>query len=262
MLQVTFAQLETWLALFLWPFTRISGLLAAAPLFSHSSIPMPVKVGLGLLLTIIISPTLPPLPAVAILSWDCLGILVEQVLVGVAMGLAMQVVFSIAQAAGDFIGLQMGLAFASFFSADTGSNTMILARILFIISLLLFLAVDGHLVLIRILADSFQIVPIAAFSTHADGFLALVNYAGVIFRLGLLLALPVIGVLLVINLSMGILNRSAPQFTVFSVGFPISLTVGLLLFMLLMTDLRPVLTGLFENGFAFLRQLLAQGFAP
>jgi flagellar biosynthetic protein FliR len=262
LLQVTFSQLELWLSLFLWPFVRISGLLASAPLFSHSSLPMPVKIGFGVLLTIIIGPSLPPLPDIPILSWGSVAIIAEQLLIGFSIGLVMQIVFSIAQAAGDFIGLQMGLAFASFFSADTGANTMILARILYIVSLLLFLAVDGHLALISILAKSFQIIPIAAFSLNANGFLTLVLFAATIFQLGFLLAMPVIGVLLVINISMGILNRSAPQFTVFSVGFPISLTVGLLLFAVLMTDLQGFITNLFNAGFEFVQVMLEQGLAP
>lgn len=262
MLQVTSLQLEMWLSLFLWPFVRITGLIAAAPIFSHSSIPMQLKIGLCVLLTVIIGPTLPPLPDVPILSWNSVAIMVEQIMVGLAIGMVMQIVFSIAQAAGDFIGLQMGLGFAAFFSPDTGANTMILARILYIISLLLFLAVDGHLALIDILSRSFLTIPIAAFSLNTEGFLGLVLFAGTIFKLGLLLALPVLGVLLVINLSMGILNRSAPQFTVFSVGFPISLTVGLMLFAVSMTEIESFLTGLFRMGFEFVQMMLTQGLSP
>lgn len=262
MLQLTSFQLEMWLSMFLWPFVRITGLIAAAPVFSHSSMPMMLKIGLSVLLTAIIGPTLPPLPDVPILSWTSVAIMCEQVLIGLAIGMVMQIVFSIAQAAGDFIGLQMGLAFASFFSPDTGGNTMILARILYIISLLLFLAVDGHLALIDLLARSFQTLPIAAFSLNSDGFLRLVVFAGTIFKLGLLLALPVIGILLVINLSMGILNRSAPQFTVFSVGFPVSLTAGLLLFGVLMTEIQSFLTNLFRMGFEFIQLMLTQGLSP
>ena len=194
------------------------------------------------------------------LSWAGLGIIVEQLLIGVAIGTVMQVVFAIVQAAGDFIGLQMGLAFASFFSADSGANTMILARILYILSLMLFLAVDGHLLLLEVLVESFRLIPIAAFSLNANGFFAIASFAELIFKLGLLLALPVLGILLIINLSMGILNRAAPQFTVFSVGFPISLTVGLLLLVVLMTRLQGAVTRLFEQGFDFVIRLLEQGF--
>jgi len=262
MLQITFSQLETWLALFIWPFTRLTAFIATAPLLGHSSIPVRAKIGMAFVLTVLISPLLPPLPDAPVLSWASVGILVEQVLIGLAIGMTMNVVFAAVQAAGDMIGLQMGLAFASFFSPDTGANTMILARLLYMIALLLFLAVDGHLVLIQILAGSFSLIPIAAFSLDAGGFMMLVDYAGIIFSAGLLLALPVLGVLLIINLAMGILNRSAPQFTVFSVGFPISLTVGILLFALLMKDLGGVLVNLFDQGLSFAQMLLREGLKP
>ncbi|TGD73143.1 flagellar biosynthetic protein FliR [Mangrovimicrobium sediminis] len=259
MLNITFAQLELWLSLFLWPFMRVTGMVATAPILSHSSVPMPVKIGICVLLTTIISATLPPLPAVPLMSWHSVAIIIEQLLVGIAIGVVMQVIFAIIQAAGDFIGLQMGLAFASFFSPDSGANTLILSRILYIVALLMFVTVDGHLALIQLLADSFRQVPVAAFSLNFDGFYALVGFTSAIFQLGLLLSLPVLGVLLVINLSMGILNRSAPQFTVFSVGFPISLTVGLVLMAVLMSRVQGVFTALFERGYEFI-QVLMLGF--
>ncbi len=261
MLQITFAQLEAWLALFIWPFTRITAFLAVAPLLGHSSIPMQVKIGMAFIITVLISPLLPPLPTAPLLSWASIGILIEQVIIGLAIGLVMDIIFSAIQAAGDMIGLQMGLAFASFFSQDSGANTMILARVFYIVALLLFVTVDGHLLMINVLAGSFSLIPIASFSIQASSFMMLVDYAGIIFSAGLLLALPVLGVLLIINLAMGILNRSAPQFTVFSVGFPISLTVGILLFALLMQDIGGFLLSLFDQGLNFMQELL-RGLKP
>ncbi|AQA18089.1 flagellar biosynthetic protein FliR [Halioglobus japonicus] len=259
MLEVSFTELETWLSQFFWPFVRISGLVASAPLLGHQSIPMQAKIGLCVVLTIIVSPTLPPLPDVPMLSWSSAAIIAEQVIIGVAMGTTMRVVFASVQAAGDFIGLQMGLAFAAFFSPDTNTNTMIVARILYIVSLLLFVALDGHLLLIAAVAQSFQLLPIAALSINSEGFYSLAMFGGQIFKTGLLLALPVLCMLLIINLSMGILNRSAPQFTVFTVGFPISLGLGILLIALLMTRLQPVLEEVFDRGLEFIDFLLTRG---
>lgn len=256
MLQVDFAQLHAWLVMFLWPFTRLTAFLSMAPLLGHASLPRPLKLGLALLLCMVIAPTLPPLPAAPILSWAGLGIMVEQVLIGVAMGLSLRVMFTVVQAAGEFIGLQMGLAFATFFSPDTGANTMILSRLLYMITLLMFLAVNGHLVVIDTLATSFQTLPIGLAGLNAGAFEMLVRYAGTIFVAGLLLALPLVAALLIINLTLGILNRSAPQLTVFSVGFPTSLTVGIFLLMVLMTDLGRFLQNLFGNGLEFLRTLV------
>ncbi|ASK34803.1 flagellar biosynthetic protein FliR [Alloalcanivorax mobilis] len=256
MLQVDFAQLHAWLVMFLWPFTRLTAFLAAAPVLGHNSVPRQVKVAFAFMLCLVIAPTLPPLPAVPVLSWAGLGIMVEQVLVGVAMGLSLRVMLTAVQAAGEYIGLQMGLAFATFFSPDTGANTMILSRLFYMITLLMFLAVNGHLVVIDTLASSFQTLPIGLGGLNAGAFEMLVRYGGTIFVSGLLLALPLVAALLIINLTLGILNRSAPQLTVFSVGFPTSLTVGIFLLMVLMTDFGRFLQGLFGDGLAFLRALV------
>lgn len=256
MVEISFAQLHGWLVAFLWPFIRLTAFLAASPLWGHSSVPREAKIGLAVVLCVVIAPGLPPLPEVPIVSWAGLGIIVEQLLIGVALGIAMHVVFAAVQAAGDFIGLQMGLAFATFFSPDTGANTMILARLLYMITLLMFLAVDGHLIVIDTLASSFETLPIGLLGLNPGAFELLVRFGGTIFISGMLLALPLVAALLIINLSLGILNRSAPQLTVFSIGFPMSLTAGLFLLMVLMTDLGRFLQGLFETGLRFQRQLL------
>ena len=255
MIEVTSAQLQLWVAAFLWPLSRITTFLVAAPLLGHSSIPNPAKIGLGVLLTLIVAPTLPPLPEVPIVSWAGLGILIEQMLIGLAMGLVMRVTFTAVQVAGDIIGLQMGLAFATLFSPDAG-NTMILARYLYMIALLMFLAFNGHLVVIEILATTFHTLPIGMVRFNPEAWRMLAGYGSTIFSAGLLLALPLVASLLIINLAMGILNRSAPQLTVFSVGFPLSLTVGLVLLMVLMGDLGRYLERLFSEGLQFLQHML------
>lgn len=255
MVEVDFAQLQQWLTTFFWPFVRLTAFLSASPLWGHDSVPMRAKIGLAVLLAVVLGPTLPPLPAVPLVSWASLGIVIEQMVIGVAMGLTMRVIFAVVQAAGEIIGLQMGLGFATFFAPDTGTNTMILSRLLYMISLLIFLALDGHLIVLEILAASFTSLPIGQALDPAAG-ITLVRYAGSILASGLLLALPLVAALLTINLAMGILNRASPQLTVFAVGFPLTLTVGLVLMMVLMNDLGRFLEGLFGGGLQFLRQFI------
>lgn len=261
MLTLTSAQLHEWLVAFLWPFIRLAGFIMVAPLFGHSSVPRTVKLALAALITVVVAPGLPPLPQVAVWSWSGFGVVVEQLLIGVAMGMALHVIFSAIMAAGDFIGLQMGLAFATFVSPDTGANTMILARLFYMISLLMFLALDGHLMVIETLAFSFHALPVGYTGLNVDGFDLLVRFGSTIFSAGLLLALPLVAALLIVNLSLGILNRSAPQMTVFSVGFPTSLTLGLFLLSVLMNDLGRYLEALFSRGLENL-QVLIQTLAP
>ena len=255
MLQVDYAQLQLWLATFFWPFVRLTTFIAASPLWGHGSVPRQLKIGLALLLAVVLAPSLPPLPAVPLISWTSLGIVIEQMLIGMAMGLCMRVTFAVVQAAGELIGLQMGLGFASFFAPDTGTNTMILSRLLYMFSLLIFLALDGHLIELEILATSFTTLPIGQ-ALDATAWQTLVRYAGSILASGLLLSLPVVAALLIVNLSMGILNRAAPQLTVFSIGFPVTMGVGVVLLMVLMNDLGRFLESLFGGGLQFVRQLL------
>lgn len=256
MVEVTFAQLQGWLVAFLWPFARITAFMAASPLWGHSSIPNQAKVGLAAIIAIVIAPILPAMPDIAIMSWAGFGIIIEQMLIGLAMGLVMHIMFAVVQAAGDFIGLQMGLAFASFFDTASGTNIMVLSRILYMITLLMFLAMNGHLMVLETLIMSFQTLPIGIGTFNPGAFELLARYAGTIFASGMLLALPLVGSLLTINLALGILNRSAPQLTVFNIGFPTSLIVGLILMMVLMTDMSSFLERLFSQGLGFMQSLI------
>lgn len=256
MFTVDAAQLELWITAFLWPFARITGFLAASPLWGHSSVPTQAKIGLAALVSILVAPTLPPLPAAGPFTWTGAGIVLEQILIGVAIGLVMQIAFATVQAAGEFIGLQMGLAFATFFSPDTGTNTMILSRLLHMVTLLLFLAFDGHLVVLEILATSFTTLPVGFGGLEPGAFAMLARYGATIFASGLLLALPLVAPLLIMNLTLGILNRSAPQLTVFNIGLPASLSVGLMLLAVLMMDLGRFVQSHFSAVLGFLRELL------
>lgn len=240
-MQVTSVQLSAWLAAFFWPFVRVLALVSSAPMLGEAVVPHKVKIVLALLLTLVIAPTLAPLPAVPVVSITGLRILIEQVLVGVAMGFSMRLVFALVQAAGDYIGLQMGLSFASFFDPTSGGNTQVLARLLNVLALLIFMALDGHLSLVSLLATSFTTLPIANTSLGAAGWWTLVSSGGQVVTGGLLLALPIVTCLLAINLAMGILNRVSPQFSIFAVGFPITLLAGVALLQVMMQYLTPFL---------------------
>ncbi len=256
MIEVTFDQLQTWLAMFLWPFARITAFMAASPVWGHSSVPNEAKVGLAALISIVIAPALPPLPPVPVMSWGGLGILIEQLIIGVAMGMVMQLTFGVVQVAGGIIGLKMGLAFANFFDPSSGTNIAVLARILFMIALLMFLALNGHLIVLEILATSFQTLPIGLGGFNPVGFEMVARYSGIIFSSGMLLALPVVAPLLIVSIGLAILNRASPQLTVFSIGFPTSLIFGMVLLMVMMSHYGGFLERLFTQALAMQQRLL------
>ena len=248
MISLTDAQLNAWLISFIWPLTRILGLLMVAPVFGHRAVPARVKIGLGIFIALIIAPTLPPMPDVGLGSWHGLFILVQQLLIGIAIGFIMRVVFAAVEAAGEIVGLQMGLGFASFFDPQSAGQTLVLARFFNILAILVFLAVNAHLLLLGVLVDSFQSLPVSAQPLSAAGFFNVAAFGSTVFAVGLQLALPLIAILLMTNLSLGILTRSAPQLNIFAIGFPITLGVGLIVLDLTLPYFAPQLEQLIQNG--------------
>ena len=249
MISLTDTQLNAWLISFIWPLTRILGLIMVAPVFGHRAVPGRVKIGLGIFIALIIAPALPPMPDVGLGSWHGLFILVQQLLIGVATGFIMRVVFAAVEAAGEIVGLQMGLGFASFFDPQSAGQTLVLARFFNMLAVLVFLAVNAHLLLIGVLVDSFQTLPISTQPLSAAGFFNVAAFGSTVFAVGLQLALPLITILLMTNLALGILTRSAPQLNIFAIGFPITLGVGLIVLDLTLPFFAPQLEQMIQNGF-------------
>jgi flagellar biosynthetic protein FliR len=242
MFTVGTAELEAFLAAWFYPFVRILALATSAPIFSHRSVPRATRVALAALVTLLVAPTLAPAPFVSPFSAAGVVLIVQQVLIGVAIGFAMQVVFAAADLAGEIIGLQMGLSFATFVDAQNADPIPIVGSFLSLTMMLVFLALNGHLMLLAGLVGTFESFPVAG--GKAIGALdtrLLVLTASELFSLGVALALPVIGAMLLANLALGVLTRTAPQLNLFAVGFPITLATGLAMIALAMPFIVPAM---------------------
>jgi len=239
MISVTSAQLDAWLVAFIWPFTRILALIAAAPITSRPEFPNRAKVGLAVLISLVVAPSLPVLPQIDPASWAGLFLLANELAIGVALGFMMRLVFTAVEMAADLMGLQMGLGFAQFYDISAAAQIPVLGRFFSFAALLIFLAIDGHLLLFAVLSESFTTLPIGG-GTSDVFWKTLASYGGNMVYAALSLALPVIAALLVTNLSLGVLTRAAPQLNIFAVGFPITLMVGLVAAILSITYLLPV----------------------
>lgn len=227
MISITTAELNTLLAAFLWPLSRILAMVATAPIFGNPSIPVKVKLGLAVMLTVLVMPVVEKsLPQVDPASGIGLIILLQQVLIGVAIGFVMRIVFVAVETAGELIGLQMGLGFAVFFDPHSRSNRYH-RPLSGVIASLAFLAMDGHLMMIALISQSFSTLPVGSDGITNVTFTTLANWGGEIFKSGLQLSLPVLTALLITNLALGILTRVAPQLNIFAVGFPLTLSIGL-----------------------------------
>ena len=238
MMQVTSDQWLSWLSLYFWPLLRVLALISTAPILSERSVPKRVKLGLAMMITFAIAPSLPA-NDVPVFSFFALWLAVQQILIGIALGFTMQFAFAAVRTAGEIIGLQMGLSFATFVDPASHLNMPVLARIMDMLALLLFLTFNGHLWLISLLVDTFHTLPIGGEPLNSNAFLALTKAGSLIFLNGLMLALPLITLLLTLNLALGLLNRMAPQLSIFVIGFPLTLTVGISLMAALMPLIAP-----------------------
>ncbi len=247
MLNFTSAQLDAWMAMFMFPLTRILALLASAPVIGNKQVPVRVKVGLAVLLTLLISPTLDDMPPIALSSAQGLLILVQQIIIGLAMGFTMKLIFTAVEMAGELIGMQMGLGFASFYDPINAAHTQVISQWLGIIASLTFLALNGHLFMLAGLAESFHTLPIGTMIS-SQGFYDITKWGSSIFAYALQLSLPLLAALLITNLALGILTRAAPQLNLFAVGFPITLGIGFIVLALSLPYFAPLLDKLTHDA--------------
>jgi len=220
------AQIDAWIVAYVFPLARILAFIATAPLWSSVGIPRQTRLILGIAITIAIAPILPAMPQVQPGSLGGLWIMFQQMLIGIGMGFAARIVFSAFDLAGEFMGFQMGLGFATFYDPLSASQTPVITEFFGLIALLLFLSMNGHLLYFATLAQSFSAIPVSATPLAAGSWLNLVELASKIFSAGLLLALPVAVALMITNIALAVLTRAAPQLNIFALGFPITLIGG------------------------------------
>jgi flagellar biosynthetic protein FliR len=252
----TEAQLNLWLAGFVWPLFRIGALVMAAPVMNTRQIPVMFRVALVLILTWLVVPVLPRPPLVDLFSSDSLLMLLQQLLIGVMMGFLLQMVFGALVFGGQVIAYSMGLGFASMMDPQNGVQVPVISQFYMIFAILLFLLVNGHLILIDLLVQSFHTFPVAMDGISRNGLMDVLAWGSRMFSGGLVMALPVMAALLLVNLGMGIITRAAPQLNIFAVGFPITILIG---FVLVWATLPIVLDNfqeLLAEGFSFIRQQL------
>lgn len=255
MLTLSSVELNTWIAALLWPLTRILGLIAASPMWGNATIPVAVKVSLGVLIAMVITPAIPALPAADPMSLAGFMILLREMLIGVGMGFSMRVVFAAVEMAGEVSSLTMGLGFATFFDPQSSGRSSAISQFLALVATTLFVATNAHLVLIEVLAESFISMPVAATPMAAGAPLELALWGARIFSAGLQLSLPIVAALLITNVALGILTRAAPQLNIFGIGFSVSLGVGLLVISLVLPYLGAPIENLIHEGIETTRSL-------
>lgn len=228
MLSFSDAELQLLFATYMWPFMRCLAMVQTAPVFSHRAIPQRVKLGLAVLLAVIIGPALPTTAVIDPFSGAGILMVVQQFVVGAAIGFGLRVVFAAFELAGDLMGLQMGLGFASFLDPARNAPSPVLSTFLMLTATLVFMSVDGHLTLIVTLVESFNAIPVGPSPLAAIDWMRMATLGSLVFSSGVQLALPVMGSVMMINIALGFVSRSAPQLSIFNIGFAITLLAGML----------------------------------
>ena len=257
MLSVTTGQIEAWVAMYLWPFVRVGACLMVAPVFGTSFVPPRSRLLLAAALTLLVAPLLPA-TNVAVLSATGFGIVAQQMLIGVAMGFVVQIVFDALAMAGQLLANSMGLSFAFNVDPLRGASTPVLGQFYSIIVTLTFLALNGHLALLEVLVDGFRSLPVGIDGLGTDGLWQVTLWGGQIFRGALLVSLPGVTALLVVNLAFGVVSRAAPSLNLFAIGFPVTLVCGLVIVMFGMPSVQQSFIGLMREAFMLVGHLLVK----
>ena len=256
MFEVTETQIMQFVGAYFFPLIRITAFLLASPIFGTQVLTARVRVVLGFAITIIVAPLLPTIPQYEALSLSVLLVIAQQILIGVALAFVFQVVFQIFVLTGQYIAMSMGLGFAAMNDPSSGLSVTIISQFYLLTTTLLFISINGHLVLLQILIDSFTVMPIGTRGFSATDYSNIIGLGSWMFASGLTIALPILTSLLLVNIAFGVMSRSAPQINVFVVGFPMTLIFGLFVMWLSFDAFLPVFRQYTTQGFIFAQEIL------
>lgn len=221
------AQVTAWLSPLIWPFLRTLALFTSAPVFSSRAVPVRAKIALAFFVALAAQPSLEGQPVISINDATAFGAVLQQVGIGLAIGFTIRVVLAAVELAGEVVGFQMGLSFASFFDPTIGGQSSAVARFFGQMALFMFVVMGGHLMVLMTVIQSFVAFPVDQNFLQALPQMKIYSLGTDLFASGLWMSLPMVGMLMFANLALGIVSRVAPQMNIYAIGFPITLTVGL-----------------------------------
>lgn len=250
---VDLSQLPVWAGRVMWVMARVAGLCLAAPVFGATTVPVQVRIAVIVLLTLVLVPLAPasvdPLTVAGTVT------LVEQVLIGGTIGFVLWLSFQAAAYAGQAIAQSMGLGFAESVDPAGGGSSPTLGQFYLLLVTLLFLAMDGHLRLLSLLAESFHRLPPGAGGISPAGLHAVAVFGAELFLGAVRVALPALTALLVVNMGFAAISRAAPSMNLFAVGFPITLCLGFIALWLSLRSLPGAFGAIEGRAWTLMREL-------
>jgi len=242
----------TQFVLYMMVFARITSMIAVAPLFGHQAVPVQAKIGLGLFFSFVLYPMVAAShPHIDLTLWALVVTALQEVATGVLIGFVAGLLFAGVQYAGEIISLNMGLSFANILDPETNQNSAVIGEFLYLTTLLIFLAINGHHFLIEAMYLSYGAVPIGTFTPAPEVSHQLMRMAGSVFVIGIKFAAPVLVAIFLNNVALGILARVMPQMNIFTISFSLNIGVGLVVLMttapVIIYVFKKALTGFEQN---------------
>jgi len=253
----TTAQLADGLFAILWTVLRVGGVVMLAPLLGAMYVPRRIRLAMALVLALALLPVAGPPPPLDPLSGEGLAAIIQELIVGLAIGFVLRVATESALLAGQLISTGMGLSFATVVDPQSGGMPL-LGRFYIVVASLLLLATNAHLSLIALLAQSFSTVPIGSGGLGPNDARAIADFGTVMFAGAVQLALPSVIAILMVNVAFGVISRAAPTLNLFAVGFPITILLGLFILILSIRTQAPVWEGQMTDAFTLLTQILGR----
>ena len=255
MLELNALEVSHWVSRYFFPFVRLAGLFMVMPLLGTRMVSARIRMLLAVMVTVVITPVLPPFPHVDALSIASLIIILQQLLIGVALGFVIELLTQVFVIAGQLIAMQTGLGIATTVDPSQGASVVVISQWLLFMVTLVFLALNGHLVMIEVLVDSFRTFPIGFEGFGPQHFGLIIMWSGWMFAAALVVAIPAMTSLLIVNLSFGVVARAAPQMNIFALGFPVTMMVGLLILAMSMGEIAASFQTHMDTLFEFIKKL-------
>jgi flagellar biosynthesis protein FliR len=214
-----------WLGRLWWPFVRIAALLWSLPVFDSPAVTPRARILLALFLSLLVAPGLTSVPAVDPFSVTAALMTLEQILFGIIMGVSIRILFEVMAMMGLVLSMQMGLSMAMMMDPGSGDSVSLLGQLFWLMAAILFFALNGHIVVLAVLVESFELWQIGSGIYEID-IISIVGLFGWMFSAALLIALPGVVSMMLVNLTFGVATRSAPSLNLFVLGFPMALLLG------------------------------------
>ena len=256
---ISLQSLPIYLLLLMISSLRIGSFLVASPFFGSRMIPITVRIVFAIALGIGLVSHLKFPPFEFLVGVKLVPIIFQEIFIGIACGLVLNILFSSVILAGEKIAATSGLAFAAQIDPTSGAQSPVISQIFQLFLLILFFSVNGHLIVFELFYKSYDVVPIGSFYNFKDVIEEAINSTNSIYENAVIIVLPIVSILFFMNLGIGFITKSAPQLNLFSFGFPLTILGTFFALYFSVDALQYVFSGLIDEAIGYVKSILNGG---